>query len=92
MRCRSSCLFPVAMRSLPLAALSALAVLPFVHAQSSTASAFISGSPVILSALPSATATLYNNTNAPGAPKGKAFKHFMQIWLENEVRSMKYNS
>ncbi|KAF8330939.1 phosphoesterase family-domain-containing protein [Amanita rubescens] len=64
------------MRSLPLAAF-ALAALPSVHAQT----AFVSGSPVILSALPSATAALYNNTNAPSAPTGKVFKYFMQIWL-----------
>ncbi|KAF8331557.1 phosphoesterase family-domain-containing protein [Amanita rubescens] len=69
---------------LTLAVLSALAALSSVHAQTSTASAFISGSPVILSALPSATSALYNNTNAPSAPKGKVFKYFMQIWLENE--------
>lgn len=73
------------MPSLTLTVLSALAVLSSVHAQTSTATAFISGSPVILSALPSATAALYNNTDAPGAPKGKVFKYFMQIWLENEV-------
>ncbi|KAK2464630.1 hypothetical protein APHAL10511_003323 [Amanita phalloides] len=71
------------MRRLTFAVLSALSTLSTVHAQTPT-SAFISGSPVILSAYPSATAVISNNTNAPNAPKGKVFKYFMQIWLENE--------
>ena len=68
---------------LTFSVLAALAALSSVHAQTPS-SAFISGSPVILSALPSATA-VYNNTNAPNAPTGKVFKYFVQIWLENEV-------
>ena len=47
-----------------------------------------SGSPTIISAFPNATAAADNNQNAPGAPVGKVFKYFMQIWLENEVRSV----
>lgn len=74
----------LAMRSFSLSAIAALTVLPSVYAQTPS-SAFISGSPVILSVLPSATAAAYNNTNAPNAPKGKVFKYFVQIWLENEV-------
>lgn len=41
---------------------------------------FLSGSPLIISAYPTATTT---NTNSPGAPTGKVFKYFLQIWLEN---------
>ena len=77
--------FIAIMPSLVFAAVSALAAFS-VHAQTPT-SAFISGSPVILSAFPSATAALYKNANAPGAPKGKVFKYFVQVWLENEVSS-----
>jgi hypothetical protein len=47
-----------------------------------------SGSPTIISAFPNATAAADNNQDAPGAPVGKVFKYFMQIWLENEVRSV----
>ncbi len=72
------------MRSLALKALSTLAALSRVYAQTPTP-AFISGSPVILSAFPSATAALYNNTNTPGAPPGKVFKYFLEIFLENQV-------
>ena len=62
--------------------LSVFSVLSSVYAQSP----FISGSPVILSAFPNATAAADINKNAPDAPTGKVFKYFMQIWLENEVR------
>ncbi|KAF8344361.1 phosphoesterase family-domain-containing protein [Amanita rubescens] len=55
--------------------LSLVPVLTSVHAQT--------GSPVIISAFPNATAAADNNQNAPGAPVGKVFKYFMQIWLEN---------
>ena len=46
------------------------------------------GSPTIISAFPNATAAADNNQDAPGAPVGRVFKYFMQIWLENEVRSV----
>lgn len=69
---------------LALAALPVLAGLSSVHAQTPS-SDFISGSPVLLSAFPSATAALYNNANARDAPTGKVFKYFVQVWLENEV-------
>lgn len=72
------------MLGLTLAALPALAAFSSAHAQTPS-SAFISGSPVILSAFPSATAALYDNTNARDAPTGKVFKYFVQVWLENEV-------
>ena len=72
------------MLSLALAVLPVLARFSSVHAQAPSA-AFISGSPVLLSAFPSATAALYDNTNARDAPTGKVFKYFVQIWLENEV-------
>lgn len=61
-----------------IALLSLAPTLTPVHAQTS--------SPVIISAFPNATAAADNNQNAPGAPVGKVFKYFMQIWLENEVR------
>ncbi|KAM6492764.1 Phosphoesterase family domain containing protein [Amanita muscaria] len=61
-------------------ALSVLSALSSVSAQAP----FVSGSPVILSAYPSATAAAFDNDNKHGAPNGKAFKYFMQIWLENQ--------
>ncbi|KAF8344362.1 phosphoesterase family-domain-containing protein [Amanita rubescens] len=51
-----------------------------IHAQT--------GSPVIISAFPNATAAADDNHKAPGTPAGKVFKYFMQIWLENQVRSI----
>ncbi|KAF8629451.1 hypothetical protein AX15_003445 [Amanita polypyramis BW_CC] len=71
------------MQKLTVAVLSTLSALSLVQAQTPT-SAFISGSPVVISAFPTATAAAYNNTNAPAAPTGKVFKYFLQIWLENE--------
>ena len=56
-------------------ALSVLSALSSVSAQA----------PSIISAYPSATAAAFDNTNKHGAPNGKAFKYFMQIWLENQV-------
>jgi len=47
-----------------------------IHAQT--------GSPVIISAFPKATAAADDNHKAPGTPAGKVFKYFMQIWLENQ--------
>jgi acid phosphatase len=65
-----------------LSVLLVLSALSSVYAQAP----FISGSPVILSAFPNATAAAAINKNAPDAPTGKVFKYFMQIWLENEAR------
>ncbi|KAF8632846.1 hypothetical protein AX15_001652 [Amanita polypyramis BW_CC] len=68
------------MYTLALFAVSTLSVFSSVHAQTFS----VSGSPIIVSAFPSATAAAFDNHNAPGAPIGKVFKYFMQIWLENE--------
>ncbi|KIL63818.1 hypothetical protein M378DRAFT_164006 [Amanita muscaria Koide BX008] len=72
------------MRLTIAAALSVLSALSSVRAQSTT-TGFVNGSPVILSAFPSATAAASNNTAVPDAPTGKVFKYFLQIWLENEA-------
>ncbi|KAM6502980.1 Phosphoesterase family domain containing protein [Amanita muscaria] len=67
------------MRSITIAtALSAFLALPSVRAQSGSTTL------PILSAFPSATAAALNNAPAAGAPTGKVFKYFVQIWLENQ--------
>ncbi|OZJ03679.1 hypothetical protein BZG36_03530 [Bifiguratus adelaidae] len=71
------------MRGLSFVALSAFLALSSVNAQTPSAD-FVSGSPLIVSAYPSATAAAYDNTAVPGAPTGKVFQYFMQVWLENE--------
>ncbi|OZJ06558.1 hypothetical protein BZG36_00483 [Bifiguratus adelaidae] len=72
------------MRSLTFVALSALLAISSVNAQSSgSASATASASLALMSASPSAITADANNTAASGASVGKAFKYFMQVWLEN---------
>lgn len=61
------------MRSLPIA-LSVLSTLSVITAQS----------PPILSASEEAIFAAFVNTNKPDAPKGKVFKYFVQVWLENQ--------